>query len=408
VTISYLCGFEVGHLEEAFSITGAPTVQTTTVRSGTYALQCNAVAAATFVRFQSRAAAGTNRSIMRSARFYMRIATLPLALTNICALGTASGGALALGLNPAGTLVLRAGATTRATSVSAFTADNLWHLVEFDAGWSGSNVGMRVFVDGIQWASDATDTAVTTTTTADFGVITATTANIYFDDIVMEDSTLVRSTWQQGYKIVMVKPTADSARSAGWFRTDGTTTTGLFNEVNIVPPAGNTSTVLGTGKHVKDSASSTTDNYDATCATYASAGIGGYDEVSAVQAIVNTGQAVTTGSPKAGAVVITANPPGQTENSFDYGLPNGTAGSTTAAAFGTFPTGWGTNNGPASQFPAVDITIGPTVRIGKRIASTREVDGDFMGVNVMYTASARNPRPVMPMTRVARIRSNVY
>lgn len=406
MAISHLCGFEMGHLLEAFSITGAPTVQSTTVRSGTYALQCNAVAAATFVRFQSRAAAGTNRSIMRSARFYMRIASLPLALTHVCALGTASGGTLALGLNANGTLALRAATTTRATSTNAFTADNTWHLVEFDCGYSATNVGMQAYVDGISWVSNTTDTAVTTTTTADFGVITATTANVFFDDIVVEDGTLGGT--DVGYKIVLLKPTADSARSAGWFRTDGTTTTGLFNEVNIVPPAGNTSTVLGTGKHVRDSASSTTDNYDATCATYASAGIVGYDEVAAVQALTNTAQGVTTNSPKAGAIVIASNPTGQTENSFDYGLPNGTAGSTTAAAMGTFPAGWGTNMGPVTAQPAIDLATGPVVRIGKRIASTREVDGDFLGVNVMYLPAVREPAPVQTVTRVARIRASRY
>lgn len=110
--------------------------------------------------------------------------------------------------------------------------------------------------------------------------------------------------------------------------------------------------------------------------------------VLAAQAIVNDAQGVTTNSPKAGAVVITANPSGQTEQSFDFGLPNGTAGSTSAAALGTFPSGWGTHVGPVSDSPSVTMSTGPTVRVGKRTATTREVDVDFLGVYVMYSVTA--------------------
>jgi hypothetical protein len=282
----------------------------------------------------------------------------------------------------------------------------LWHLIEFDNGWSGTTVGTRVFVDGVQWASDATDTSVTTTTTADFGVMTVTTANLYFDDIAIGDDPITTALGAK-YSLAMLKPTADSARSAGWFRCDGTTTTGLFNEVNIVPPAGNTSVVLGTGKHVKNAASSTTDNYDATCAAYNTV-VGVYDECLAVQAVTNSSQEVTTQSPKAGAIVIASNPTGQTESSFDYGIPNGTAGSTTAAAMGTFPTGWGTNAGPVTAWPSVDITTGPVVRVGKRQATTRVVDADYMGVYLMYVPNVRKPRPPSVVTRVAGIRAGSY
>lgn len=113
--------------------------------------------------------------------------------------------------------------------------------------------------------------------------------------------------------------------------------------------------------------------------------------IHAVQAICNDAQAVTTGSPKAGAVVITANPSGQTEQSFDYGLPNGTAGSTSAAAMGTFPAGWGTHVGPVTESPSVTLTSGPTVRVGKRTATTREVDVDFLGCYVVWEPPAAAP-----------------
>jgi hypothetical protein len=102
---------------------------------------------------------------------------------------------------------------------------------------------------------------------------------------------------------------------------------------------------------------------------------------------------VTTGSPKAGAVVIASNPTGQTEFSFDYGLPNGISGNTSAAAMGTFPTGWGVHWGPVSDSPSVTITSSPVARVGKRQATTREVDCCFLGVLVMATVT---PPPAPP------------
>src|SRR5690348_12982034 len=78
-TITQLCGFELGSTNEAGSVVGAPSIQTTTVRSGTYALRCNPTAAQAYVAFQSRSAGGTLNNNYGGLRFWLRIGSLPAA-----------------------------------------------------------------------------------------------------------------------------------------------------------------------------------------------------------------------------------------------------------------------------------------------------------------------------------------
>lgn len=395
MAVSQLCGFEMGSLNEVYSISttgGTPSVQSTTVHSGTYALRTQATSAAQVgVIFSSRAAAGTLRSIYQSMRFYMRFPTLPAVAsfgTFMSGCGTGVNGTLSLAMTSTGQLALRSGGVSRATSVSTLST-NTWYRIEFDAGWS-SGSGMRVYVDGVQFASDATaDTGVTTTTAVSLGWLSPTvTWDVYYDDIVFENAAL-GSVRTADYSFAMLTPTGDSA-AGGWKRPDGTTGTGLSTEL-VTPLAGNASTVNGTGKRIENIVSSTTDNYDATMQSYTAAGVPAGAVVNSVMAVTNTAQAVTTGSPKAGAVVIVSNPSGQTENTFDYGIPNGTGGSTTANVMATnvagasATSGWGTNHGPVTSSPTVTLGTAPVARVGKRIASTREVDVDFLGIYADYT-----------------------
>jgi len=396
---------ELGALGEADLVNGPNfTVQSTVVRSGSYALRVTGAGQDSFFRFRSRAAGGTQRGLYLSCRFYLRVAALPVGQNVwVCRAGAIGTRNARLRLNTDGTLSVTSWLsptdTVRATSTNTLSADGLWHRIDFDCAWS-SGAGMRVFVDGVQWASDATDT-VTADTAGFVGASCPTPASLtavdlYLDDVVWYDSSLPAIL--ADYNVGLLLPSSDSA-VGGWTRPDGTTTTGLSTEVDNVPPTGNTSTTNTTGGHDKNIVSSATDNYDAVCAAYSTVvSVGG--TVLAVQAICNDAQAITTSSPKAGAVVITANPSGQTENSFDFGLPNGTAGSTSAAAMGTFPTGWGTHVGPVTETPTLTMSSGPTVRVGKRVATTREVDVDFLGVYVMWNFVAQaNPMPKQAVQR---------
>lgn len=383
MAISYICGFEMGAAGESFARNGSPTWDTGTVHSGTYSARCNASSAQIYFSFAKRPAGGTLPSVFQSCRFYIRIGSLPAANCYLTALGTqTSFTGVRLRLDTTGTLSLvNATPSVTATSSNTLSADGLWHRVDWDVGWN-AGAGMRVFVDGVQWASDSTMT-ISAQTFGHIGVCSTTTADIYLDDVVWYDAALPVTL--SDYNVGLLLPVSDSA-AGGWTRPDGTTTTGLSTEVDNVPPTGNTSTTNTTGGHIANTVNSSSDNYDALCATYGSI-VAEKGEILAVQAITNDAQAVTTGSPKSGAVVIVSNPSGQTESSFDFGIQRDVGGSLTAAAMGTFPVGWGTHVGPISEKPAVDLTIGPVVRVGKRTATTRQVDVDFLGVYVMWASS---------------------
>jgi hypothetical protein len=96
------------------------------------------------------------------------------------------------------------------------------------------------------------------------------------------------------------------------------------------------------------------------------------------------------------------------DQTLDVGLPNGTSGSTTAAAQGAFPAGWGTHAGAASETNGVNsISETPMVRFRRTGTYTRVISLDFLGLYVMWQPLG-NPRPVRTVTQQARIRSNLY
>jgi hypothetical protein len=132
--------------------------------------------------------------------------------------------------------------------------------------------------------------------------------------------------------------------------------------------------------------------------------------VTAVQPIVNDAQDITTGSPKTGAVGLSATPV-IADQTFDFGLPNGGSGSTTAAAAATFPTGWGTHIGAVASNPAftyissgVRGTLGHAVVYVKKTNTTnREVNADFLGVYVLSEIAPYTAADIAFPTTVSRI-----
>lgn len=90
---------------------------------------------------------------------------------------------------------------------------------------------------------------------------------------------------------------------------------------------------------------------------------------------------------------------------FDYGLPQGTAGSTTAAAQGAYPAGWGTHAGAVVETPTVDASVSPVVTVKRTGTYTRTISVDLMGVYVMWTALAVTHSPPFDC-RDRRVRRN--
>lgn len=393
MAVSYLCGWEMGSNAEAPVAQG--TVASTQAHTGTYS-------GAGDQRLYVRTSGGTYATVFQSFRFYYFSGALPAAATSIAGVYSGSSDGVTgtarqfVRLNTNGTVIARVSGVDLATSTNALTADSTWHRFDVDVGYN-AGAGIRISVDGTVWVSDASAAIFLGTT---LGTLAPTSC--FIDDIVCYDSALPATL--NGYSVSLLKPVSDSA-IGGWTGGAGGTTN-LWGAVDNVPPVGVGTASDTNTSQIHNGVSSTTDNYDATCAAYTSiTGLTASSQVLAVQSIVNDAQEVTTGSPKAGAVVIASNPTGQTERSFDYGIPNGTTGSTAAAAVGTFPTGWGTHVGPVTENPTITVSSGPVARVGKRVATTRVVAADFLGVYVMWETATTTKAPPMS-TRDRLIRRN--
>ncbi len=373
---SLLCGFEMGHVNEANSTGNVSpnegnkgVVQSVTVRTGTFALKCTPTATiGATVEFQRRTAAGFD-NIFQSCRFYMQVLALPSSTELICS----AGGVLSLRLTSTGTLQLWSSSTIRATSTNALSVDGLWHRIEWDNGWSSGN-GTRVFVDGVSWATNTTDVGITPQGAGQLGCNTNGTI-LAFDDVVWDNSTLGGAR-ASDYEVILLKPVSDNARGTNWTAGAGGTTN-LFDAVNNSPPVGVADASATNLSQIRNAAKDTTGNYDANCTSYTAAGIAAADTINSVMALCNDAQAVF-GVALGGAVVIVSNPSGQTETAFDF-EDNGSTNSH------TFPTGWTTHVGPVTASPTVTLGTQPVVRVGKRVSSKTAVDIDFMGIYVDYT-----------------------
>lgn len=381
---SFLCGFELGSVGEFFATTGtAPTIQTGTVRSGTYAMRANPTAAQSYAQFRRRNSTGTFSNLFQSVRFWLRIATLPSANTHIA---ESFGVSLAtvhqfLQLNTDGKLAIGQTASVEATSTDVLSADGLWHLVELEAGASGKNL----WVDGSLWASGGANGVQDSE--GRLGVITSTTADLYFDDVEWWNSDLGGASLYvtHKHKIILSLPTADSSITSWTGGAGGTTN--LFDAVNNVPPVG-VSAETNTSQ-IKSSTSTGAAQYTATMQSYSVAGVRATDTVDAVMAIANHGELVGTGT-KTGSLTLVSNPAvGAT--TFDFGDDVG--------AVGTFPTNWKTHPSGVADSPSVTLGTAPTVKIIKTDTGTREADCDFIGLYIDYTPA---PSLVYTDRRVAR------
>lgn len=373
----FICGFELGSIGEAFdsaNVTGI-SIQTSVVRSGTYAMRSNATSGAlSYLGFQSPDTGFAPRLLFRSVRFFMRVAALPTANTRILNVGGSSGSGR-VNLNTDGTITIQdAAGANGVTSSLAFTVDGLWHLVEFDGGFS-SGSGRRVYVDQILWAS-STATASGAGGTLSIGsnlASEASTQDLYFDDIIGDDDTFATSGFPGLGSALLLVPISDN--SIGTWTGGAGGTSNLFEAINNIPPIGTATETDST--QIENATNSA--NQDATfnCTSYASAGIKALDKINAVMAIINDGEDAAAGT-KTGGVWINSNPSQSAGgNTFNFGDDSG--------ALGTFPSNWSTHVGPVAVAPSVTLASSPVVAIRAVGATTRVRSADFLGVYVDYT-----------------------
>jgi len=217
-------GFELQSATAAIeweTISGSPTISTSIKKSGTAALRCNPTSSTSYVQQQ----VGTTESNL-FIRLYLRIETAPAILATIVRIASSTGTPLAsIKMNTNRTLELwdEISAVQRGSDSSAIDL-NTWVRVEFNLNGTAATITGKI--DGTNFATgdgpSASDQAFVR-----IGVLTATTADIYFDDIAINNST---GTPQKSYpgvgSILHMNPAG-----AG----DNNPTAGTWADINETP-----------------------------------------------------------------------------------------------------------------------------------------------------------------------------
>lgn len=209
----YVTGFELnsttsGIEQNTWSGAGA-TIQTGTVRTGTYAMKATSSSGTrqgTVVQF-----AGSTSNGPYFARFYLNIGTLP-SVTNVIFVASSGAGIGStiqayISLTSTGTLLLfynNAGTLTQIGSASSALSTNTWYRIEFKFDKSGGN-GANIVEGQLNGSAFATASNLTVQSgilSLRFGtnlnVNTDTAGIIYFDDIALNDSTGASQTGYPG------------------------------------------------------------------------------------------------------------------------------------------------------------------------------------------------------------------
>lgn len=318
-------GFELNSTTsnlEIYSPGGSPTIQTTTVHSGTYALQITSLSSGTrkHVGFPWNGSAQNGPYYIR---FYFRYDTAPSGDNTIFRLGSnpnlTIGDNVFIELTNGGTLIL-SDEDGDIGSPSSALSTGTWYRIEVEVdrtAAAGSHI-VRARIDGSEFAgSSARDLAAGFWGGQIGGNIQAeaqTTGNWYFDDIAINDST---GSFQNSYpgegEIIHLRPNA-AGDNAGWAAGTGST----FAEVDEVTPDTGTYIASTTSGDISDF------NIDDTPAALASD-----DTINCVMVGVRYAESVTTDPDPTFKIRIKASSGGTVEESSDI--------TANATAFGTYP-----------------------------------------------------------------------
>ena len=169
----YHTGFESGDLSEVSSSTGTPTVTSGSAKTGTYKLVCTASSATVYVTLPS--------ITIRRISFWLLISSTPAAETTIFGNDTSGG---RIRLNTSNQILFYDGTTLRGTS-SAISGSTWVRICCGVAGgattdWLLVNDGNLGVITGV--------TVAAFNATCRMGVITSTTATLWFDDLAVDDT----------------------------------------------------------------------------------------------------------------------------------------------------------------------------------------------------------------------------
>jgi hypothetical protein len=372
-------GFEIGPGSNALEISRG-TVETTIVRSGAQSMKfIHSDADSGNITFSvaERPALGTSAY----ARVYIYVTELPdvrVSLVNWLDISFAL--AVRCHLETDGKLTLSATGTDLGSTTAPINL-NQWYRIELLGKIdTGSTDACELRLDGVTVASatglNIGDTLLGSLAIGFPGGTIATLGTFYADDVAINVSTgPAPNSWPGEGKEVLLSPISDNARN-GWTGGAGGTTN-LFDAVNNHPPTGVAVASETNTSQIKSLTNSATDNYDANMTNYLTAGLTTTDTVTLVQAVCSHAEGIATGT-KNGALLIVSNPVQSVEDAFVYGDDLGAAG--------TWPTSWGSFWGTAQvgDIASGNRATSPVLRVGKRTATTREVDVSLMGIYVEY------------------------
>lgn len=263
-------GFELGSPNtgvEFDNVSASGSIVTSPVRSGTYAARANPSAATCQIR--KDLFTGDQASI-GYARFYLRIATLPGVNTDVLRWVNAALSTVArVRLTPAGTLALLTGAGSAIGSASAALTAGVWYRVEIKNDATTSPGALEARLDGVAFASGANNVQGSWTR-LDLGVLTSTSADLYFDDVAVNDASgAFQNSWPGAGSIIHLRPSS-AGDSTQWTIGGGTPAATNFGSVGEASP--DDATTL-----VHTNADARTDLYGV-----GASGLGGRDTVNVV------------------------------------------------------------------------------------------------------------------------------
>lgn len=387
-------------VEGSVQTSGASTItcDTGTKRSGNASFKCVAAAsggAATFWTPSSPVTALGNTLWFRAWYFFTSVTNLPF-----CFLSEIddTGASLLLGVQAqaANQLQLWNGHTSALFgNLSAALTANTWHRVDLVLNVPASGNGTAsLYLDGVAVTLNASQNFGNTAIgLAEAGLTFANAAQTcWVDDIAVNDSTGSNENSMPGPgNVVLLKPVSDNARVG--FTAGAGGTTSLFAGVSNFPPVG---VIFASGTNtsqIKDTASNTTDHYDANVGAYTDSlgsgggGMGGRDVVNLVQPV--TSHSASTGNRVDGI----------------QSLSNPVAAEVTQTGThpaGTWPTGWTTIPGTVVYNPAVALSTKPVLRFRKGTATTDANMSCMMGMLVEYTPAPSISQPPVTSQAVQR------
>lgn len=198
MAILNIVGWESGDsAAESVSTTGTVSIQSTTKRTGTYALQANPTTTAT-----GYANVGTIDSTARDvnfdvadvyARFYFRAATLPASNSEpIFSSNRSTGGAIKfeLRIDSAGNLLGYGQGTSLLATGTTVLSTGTWYRIEVRVG-TGASANWEVKINGTSEISGTADLRSDNNVNVRFGKTTnrnGNTVDFFYDDIAVSDS----------------------------------------------------------------------------------------------------------------------------------------------------------------------------------------------------------------------------